>query len=270
MRPEEFEFISKLIKSRSGIALTQDKVYLLESRLLPVARGNGCKDIIELINLLRQSPSPSIIHEVIEAMTTNESSFFRDVKPFEQLRQKVFPHLKDKIAGRKLRVWSAAASSGQEAYSIGMCFLEEALKLGGGGCEIIATDLSTKILEKANKGLYTQFEVQRGLPIQQLIKHFVQKEENCWQVNDALRGLVTFKPQNLLEDFSGLGKFDIIFCRNVLIYFDEPTKTVVLEKLARSLNPGGVLFLGSTETIFGITNAFVPFESERGVYVAAG
>lgn len=270
MRPEDFDTISTLLKSRSGLALTPDKVYLLDSRLLPIARSHGMKDIVELIGKIRTNPDPALVNEIVEAMTTNESSFFRDGKPYDQLRQKVFPKLREIMGARKqLRVWSAAASSGQEAYSIAMCLQEEGAKFPGWSFEIVGTDLSTKILEKAQRAVYTQFEVQRGLPIQLLVKYFTQQEENCWKVNDVLRSMVSYKVQNLLEDFSPLGKFDIIFCRNVLIYFDEPTKKAVLERLYNSLHPHGVLYLGSTETIFGITSAFVPFEQERGIYVPA-
>ena len=270
MRDDEFEFISQLLKKRSGLALTNDKIYLLESRLLPIARTRNVADLSGLVSLLKQKTDEKLIGEIVDAMTTNESMFFRDQKPFEQLRQIILPRLKlAHPSGGKIRIWSSACSNGQEPYSIAMCLLEEAVRMAGFSYEIIATDISDRVLNKAKEGIYTQFEIQRGLPITMLVKYFKQLPDNQWQVNDTLRNMVTFRNQNLLDDITMLGKFDIILCRNVLIYFDEPTKKGVLERMNRMLNNDGLLMLGSTETLFGITDKYKTLESERGLYIAA-
>jgi len=270
MRDDEFEFLSQLLKKRSGLALTNDKVYLLESRLLPIARTRNIADLSGLVSLLKQRPDEKLIAEIVDAMTTNESMFFRDQKPFDQLRQIILPRLKlARPSGGKIRIWSAACSNGQEPYSIAMCLLEESAKMAGFSYEIIATDISDRVLNKAREGIYTQFEIQRGLPITMLVKYFKQLPDNQWQANDTLRSMATFRNQNLLEEITMLGKFDIILCRNVLIYFDELTKKGVLEKMSRMLNNDGLLMLGSTETLFGITDKYKALESERGLYIVA-
>lgn len=262
----DFDYIAGLIKQRSGLALTTDKMYLLDSRLMPVARAHGCQTLSELVNKVRLQPNEALIYTIMEAMTTNESSFFRDTKPFDILRKELLPHFKAIPGKNSLRIWSAACSTGQEAYSTIISLLEEAPSMPGWKYELIGTDLAEKVLEKARKGLYSQFEAQRGMPIQLLVKYFNPQADTTWQVKDELRKMVQFKPLNLLENFSSLGKFDIVFCRNVLIYFDEATKNQVIARLAQSLNPGGVLILGSTETIMDKTVAALFTESSRGVY----
>jgi chemotaxis protein methyltransferase CheR len=198
-------------------------------------------------------------------MTTNESSFFRDLKPFDQFRSFILPQLtKARAQRRAIRIWSAACSSGQEPYSLAMLLSEEKEKLAGWQIEIFATDISTEILAKAEQGVYSQFEVQRGLPIQLLVKYFRQEGER-WRINPAMRGMVRYKCLNLLDDFSSYGPFDVIFCRNVLIYFEQATKTKVLDRLSRVLEPDGFLYLGGAETIIGITDKFQS-ASERGIY----
>ncbi|MEI7669157.1 MAG: protein-glutamate O-methyltransferase [Pseudomonadota bacterium] len=270
MIDDDFEFLGNLLKKRSGLALTKDKLYLLESRLLPIARALGLPDLATLVKLIREKNDEKVIAEVIDAMTTNESMFFRDQKPFDQLKQILLPALKQKnSSSNKIKIWSAACSNGQEPYSLSMCLLEEAVRMQGFNYEIIATDISPRVLEKAKEGKYTQFEIQRGLPITMMLKYFKQLPENNWQANDTLRSMVTFKYQNLLENINALGKFDIIFCRNVLIYFDEATKRGVLDKMSQMLNPNGYLILGSTETIFGISDKFKNLENERGIYILA-
>lgn len=268
MTPDEFEFISQLLKKRSGLALTQDKLYLLESRLMPIARVNNCVDLSAFIRLLRTKMDEKIIAEVVDAMTTNESMFFRDQKPFEQLKQVILPRYKQAHpAGARMRIWSAACSNGQEPYSISMCLLEEAPRMTGYNYEIVATDISPRVLEKAKQGIYTQFEIQRGLPITMMLKYFKQLPDNTWQANEMLRSMVTFRYANLLQPFIGMGAFDMILCRNVLIYFDEQTKRDILERMAQILAPGGVLLLGSTESTMGITDKFRQLDDHRGVYV---
>ncbi len=266
MTGDDFDLLCRLLKERSGLVLTRDKAYLLESRLLPVARKRNMKSLDDLIAALRGRPETDLLRDVIEAMTTNESFFFRDIKPFDQFRNFVLPQLlKLRAAKKSIRIWSAACSSGQEPYSLAMILSEEKAKLPGWTIEIVATDLSTEILEKAQQGVYSQFEVQRGLPIQLLVKYFKQQGDR-WQIDPAIRGMVRYRALNLLEDFVHLGHFDVIFCRNVLIYFDQPTKTLVLERMARILPQDGFLYLGGAETVIGITDKFQSLPEQRGIY----
>jgi chemotaxis protein methyltransferase CheR len=221
-----------------------------------------------LIARLRLNPPPALVNEVVESMTTNESMFFRDSKPFEQLTQLVLPALK--AAGKTtIRIWSAACSTGQEPYSIAITLKEEASKYPGLKAEIYATDLAEKVLERARSGVYSQFEVQRGLPITLLMKYFAQVAGNQWQVNEAIRSMVTYAPANLLTSYAALGRFDIIFCRNVLIYFDEKTKSDALERMAGILNPPGYLFLGGAESTLGLTKKFTQSTEYRGLFTLA-
>jgi chemotaxis protein methyltransferase CheR len=267
MTPDVFALLSTLVRERSGLVLTPDKSYLLESRLLPVARKWEQKSVAELAALLRSKPDPKLIRDIVEAMTTNESFFFRDIKPFDQFKSLVLPHLlKKRAAAKSIRIWSAACSSGQEPYSLAMILNEHKLQLSGWKVEIVATDLSTEILDKARAGQYSQFEVQRGLPIQLLVKYFKQ-EGDRWQVDAAIRAMVSYRPFNLLDDLGSLGRFDVIFCRNVLIYFDQPTKAKVLDAMSRQLAPDGHLYLGGAETVLGITDKLQPLPEHRGIYV---
>jgi chemotaxis protein methyltransferase CheR len=270
MTNEDFDLLCRLLKERSGLVLTRDKAYLLESRLLPVARKRNMKSLDELIGLLRGRPEGELVRDVIEAMTTNESFFFRDIKPFDQFRNFVIPQLlKTRTVKKSMRIWSAACSSGQEPYSIAMILAEEkATRLQGWSIELVATDLSSEILEKAQAGLYSQFEVQRGLPIQLLVKYFKQQGDR-WQIDAGIRGMVKFRCLNLLDDFTPMGHFDVIFCRNVLIYFDQATKTVVLDRIARMLPADGFLYLGGAETVIGITDKFQSLTEQRGIYAPA-
>ncbi len=266
MKPEDFDFISTFLKDRSGLVLTPDKAYLLESRLMPVARKNGMKDLDELIEAVRSSGKNELLVDVTEAMTTNESFFFRDTKPFDLFRDFVLPDVMEALKTRKsFRIFCAAASSGQEPYSLAMILKEEAAKLAGWRHEIIGTDISREILDKAEAGRYSQFEVQRGLPIQMLVKYFTQQEEQ-WQINQDIRDLVKYKEYNLLGDLKPLGQFDVVFCRNVLIYFDRETKGKVLDAIAGLMPEHGTLFLGGAETVLGISERFKPVQGQRGVY----
>jgi chemotaxis protein methyltransferase CheR len=266
MNPADFDLLSRLVKDRSGLMLTPDKSYLLESRLLPVARKHDVKSVADLAAVMRTRPSTELVREVVEAMTTNESFFFRDIKPFDQFRNFVLPTLLAARAGRRqIRIWSAACSSGQEPYTLAMILCEEHAKLAGWSVEIVATDLSTEILDRAQSGLYTQFEVQRGLPIQMLVKYFKQ-EGDRWQVTPAIRSMVRYRTFNLLDDPAPLGQFDVIFCRNVLIYFDQPTKSKVLDRMSRLMPSDGFLYLGGAETVLGITDKFQTVVDNRGIY----
>ena len=265
MTPADYEYLRKLLKERSGLDLSADKQYLVESRLVPLARRASLPGIPELVAKMKSGAEP-LIAEVVEAMTTNETFFFRDKVPFDHLKDAVLPALvQARAARRSLRIWCAAASTGQEPYSIAMCLKEAGSLLSGWRTEIIATDLSLGVLEKAKAGTFSQFEVQRGLPIQMLVKYFTQNGE-MWQLNADIRSMVQYRQLNLLQDFAHLGTFDIIFCRNVLIYFDQPTKATIFEKMSRMIEPDGVLALGAAESVVGITNAFKPFPDRRGLY----
>lgn len=270
MRVEDFDMFSTLLKQRSGLVLTRDKAYLLESRLMPVARKWNMKGLEELAATVRTRKDEALLRDITEAMTTNESSFFRDQKPFDQFRQIVLPRLLEaRATKRSIRIWSAACSSGQEAYSLAMLLNEDAGRIAGWRIEIVGTDISSEMVERSKAGVYTQFEVQRGLPIQMLVKHFKQQGDK-WQISQQLRQMVSFREFNLLGDLSALGQFDVVFCRNVLIYFDQPTKTKVLDAIARQMPQDGVLYLGGAETVLGITDRFKPVDGQRGLYSLGG
>ena len=265
MTPQDYEYLRKILKERSGLDLSADKQYLVESRLVPLARKAGFAGIPELVAKMK-SGAEALTADVVEAMTTNETFFFRDKIPFDHLRETILPALMRTRANRKLiRIWSAASSTGQEPYSIAMCLKEKAAQLAGWRFEIVATDLSQEVLEKSKAGIYSQFEVQRGLPIQLLVKYFTQTGE-LWQINADVRGMVQHRPLNLLGDFSHLGKFDVIFCRNVLIYFDQDTKSNIFERMSRIVEPDGMLMLGAAESVVGISDAFRPYPEKRGLY----
>ncbi len=266
MNPSDFELIAGLLKQRSGLVLTPDKGYLLESRLSSVARRWDFKSFDEMIQSLRAKRDEKLLSEITEAMTTNESFFFRDTKPFDQFRDLVLPHLLTARASkRSFRIWSAACSTGQEPYSLAMLLKEADSKLAGWRIEIIATDLSNEVLDKAKEGLYTQFEAQRGLPITLLMKYFTQAGDH-WQISQDLRRMVTYRTFNLLESPAALGHFDVIFLRNVLIYFDPPTKSKILEGMSRQLASDGFLYLGGAETVLGVSDKFKPKQGQRGIY----
>lgn len=266
MNKVDFEFIATLIKQGSGLVLGPDKLYLLESRLVPVIHKYGLTSMDGLINALRTGPREPLLTDVIDAMTTNESFFFRDGKPFDAFRSKFLPEiLERRAATRNLRIWCAAASTGQEPYSLAMILQEEAKKLEGWNIQILGTDLSNEALQRARSGLYTHFEVQRGLSIQRLIKFFVKQGE-LWQLKPEVQSMVQYRNFNLLHDPRSLGTFDVVFCRNVLIYFDQPTKTRVLDSIASVMDKDGVIILGGAETVFGISDSFRPVPDHFGVY----
>lgn len=265
MNTEDFNLLSGILKERSGLELSQDKLYLLESRLGPIAKKRGLDDLDQLASAVRTKRDEALLNEITEAMTTNESFFFRDTKPFDRFRQMMLPALLEaRQATKKIRIWCAACSTGQEPYSLAMCLREEADKLTGWRVEIVATDLSNEVLEKAKTGVYSQFEVQRGLPIQLLVKYF-EKIGEMWQIDASIRAMVQYKTHNLLEP-APIGKFDIIFCRNVLIYFDQELKAKVLGDLSNMVPEDGYLLLGGAETVIGLNTRFQPMPGERGVY----
>ncbi|WP_262690898.1 CheR family methyltransferase [Kordiimonas aestuarii] len=267
MKTEDFEFLASMLKERSGLMLTPDKVYLLESRLTPLARKRGLDTLDALVQKLRMTREDGLIRDVTEAMTTNESFFFRDNTPFDLFKNHVLPAMeKNRGTQKRLRIWCAAASTGQEPYSLAILLRENWIKWQNWNIEIVGTDICTQVLEKAKAGTYSQFEVQRGLPIQMLIKYFKQ-EGDMWRLSDDIRKMVTFRPFNLLSNFIGMGTVDVIYCRNVLIYFDQQTKKDVLERMRKCLASDGTLFLGAAETVLGITDSFRPVRGQRGMYV---
>lgn len=266
MKPEDFSFFCKLIHDRTGLVLGPDKTYLIESRLTPVTRKHGLAGLDALATALRQGRDAGLMNEFTDALMTNESFFFRDGKPFEQFRQVVLPRLlAARAAQKQFRIWSAACSTGQEAYSLAMILKEEAAKLQGWKVDIIGTDISQEVLARAKSGIYTQFEVQRGLPIQMLVKYFKQDGDK-WQVAPEIRGMVQYREFNLLTDLAPLGRFDVVFCRNVLIYFNQTAKATILDRMSRLLPADGLLYLGGAETVLGVSDRFEPLTGHRGIY----
>jgi chemotaxis protein methyltransferase CheR len=267
--PSDYEFLRKYLKDKSGLVLSADKQYLIESRLNPVVKKAGLASISDIVAKLKGAGSDALAYQVVEAMTTNESFFFRDKTPFDHFKDAMMPALlKNRAREKSLRIWCAAASTGQEPYSIAMCLKEMGSQLAGWRIEIIGTDLSQEVLEKAKVGVYSQFEVQRGLPVQFLLKYFTQQGD-MWQVSSDIRSMVQYKPLNLLEPFTQLSSFDIVFCRNVLIYFDQEMKSNILGRIHKQMKPDGFMVLGAAETVVGLTTAFAPVPDRRGLYAPA-
>jgi chemotaxis protein methyltransferase CheR len=262
----DFDFLRLLLQRRSGLFLSTEKRYLVESRLGMLCRRRSIAGISALVLQLRTSPASELEAAVIEAMTTNETLFFRDRTPFDLFRDVILPEkLAANAESRTLRIWCAAVSTGQEAYSLAMLLDDAVDRVAGWTIEILGTDISGEVLDRARQGLYSQFEIQRGLPIQLLLKHFRQ-EGDKWRLTERIRNMVTLKQHNLLEPSQQLGQFDVIFCRNVLIYFDVPTKARVMAALADRLASNGAFILGAAETVIGITTTLVPDPKHRGVY----
>ncbi len=266
MTPEDIEHLAATLKTRSGLILGADKTYLIESRLSPVARREGFANVSALLSALRTKRDEKLMAAVTDAMTTNETFFFRDKIPFDQFKSDILPALaKSRLSG-DIKIWCAACSTGQEPYSLAMLMDEARAQYPRLNLDILATDISERCLEKAQAGLYTQFEVQRGLPITMMVKHF-EKVDEMWRISPKLRSSIRYKKMNLLDDLRAIGRQDVIYCRNVLIYFDLETKKRVLEQMATLLADDGCLFLGAAETVLGITDAFKPMPGMRGLYV---
>lgn len=266
MTPQDRELIAGLCAARAGFSVAPSKAYLLESRLAPVARREDYVTIPELMEALRRTRDERLIWSVVEAMAGGESCFFRDGSPFESLGDEILPKLAERARGRPVRVWSAACGTGQEIFSLAMLVEESEALSGGGRVELFASDLSERALEKAQSGLYTQFEVQRGLPIRLLVRHF-EKDGEMWAISPRLRQMVRWRRINLLADLSQLGGFDVILCRYVLSAATEPARRRILESLVRALAPGGYLFLGRDERAEGLTEALLPVEAVPGLYI---
>jgi len=259
----DFEYIVKLVHDNSAIVLTSGKEYLLESRLLPVARDEGCASLADLVARLRSPASRGLQRKVIEAMTTNETSFFRDLHPFEALKNTLIPELVAKRGGeRMLSFWCAAASSGQEPYTIALILREYFPLLANWKICFLATDLSTEMIERAQAGKYSQLEMNRGMPAAFLVKYF-QRQGVEWQVKEEIRAMIEFRHVNLVSAWPAMPPIDIIFMRNVLIYFDVVTKKAVLTKVRRLLRPDGYLFLGAAETTLNLDDNFERMQLDK-------
>lgn len=267
MTEDEFDDLRRFLRARSGLDLGSEKRYLAESRLRPMWKQHGLDGPGALVRKLLVDPTGPLAQAVLEAMATHETMFFRDKATFEALRTVILPRL---IAARRrtrrLRIWSAAASTGQEAYSVGMLIAELGASLSGWHVSILGTDLSAPAIARARTGTYSQFEVQRGLPVWTLLRHFTQGPTG-WTASAELRRPIAFRCFNLLDDLRHLGTFDLVLCRNLLIYLDAATKSQLLARLARALAPDGVLCLGVAETVSGLSEDLVPDPEARGFSV---
>lgn len=263
----DFDFVRKLVLEKSAIVLESEKSYLVEARLVPVARREGFPSLAALIAKVRlSSPHDDLVRKVVEAMTTNETSFFRDFHPFEALKKEIIPDLiKARSSERKLAIWCAASSSGQEPYSTCMMLRESFPELNSWELTFIASDLSTDILNRAKQGIYSQLEINRGLPAPLLIKYFTKVGAE-WQIREDVRKMIDFRIVNLVEAWPPMPPLDMVFIRNVLIYFDVETKRRILGNIRRRLRPNGVLFLGSAETTLNIDENFQRHQYEKTSY----
>lgn len=267
MTPEEFENAARFIRDRSGLVLTRDKTYLLENRLMPVVRDLRKKSVSELL-AGALGGDEALQTAVVEAMMAKDTAFFRDWKPFVHFRTVVLPNLRVSRGMKpRFRILSAGVSNGQEAHSIAMTIRDVASSFPGWDIDVVGIDISGAAVAAASKGAYSQFDVQRGLPIRTLLQYFT-KQDDAWVINDAIRGMVSFQTWNLLDDLFPLGRFDAVFCRNVLVYLDLKTKQDVLGKLSRVLVDDGVLYLGLNETIAGVTSHFRAVVPELAIYAA--
>jgi chemotaxis protein methyltransferase CheR len=267
MSPEDFETAAQLLRTRSGLVLTRDKAYLLENRLMPVVREQQMKSVSELIASLRGGDAALEI-AAIDAMMAKDTGFFRDWKPFMHFRTVVLPNIRVSRGMRaKFRILAAGVSTGQEAHSIAMTIKDVASSFPGWQIEVVGIDISASASAAATRGSYNQFDVQRGLPIRTLLQHFT-KHDDVWTISDSVRNMVKFQEGNLLGDLYPLGRFDAVFCRNVLVYFDLRTKLDVLQKIGRLLVDDGVLYLGQTESISGVGSNFRAVDTNLGIYAA--
>ena len=249
----DFEFVTSFARRSAAIIIEPGKDYFVESRLSSLASSHACSSVPDFINLLRKTPSSSALHgKVLDALTTNETFFFRDIAPFDALRETVIPKLiAQRAAQRSLAFWSAASSTGQEAYSLAIMLRENFPQITDWRIQIIGTDLSATVLKQARAGRYNEFEINRGLSPELIKKHFTH-EGNAWTANAELRGMVDFRPMNLIEPWPRLPLFDVVLMRNVMIYFDVPTKQAILRNIRTTLQPQGSLLLGSAETTINL------------------
>ena len=271
MSPEDYKYITDFLLETTGLSLGENKEYLLEARLIPLAQTHGMNSIQDLVLSLRSGIDPTLRQDIMEAMTTNESSFFRDRRPFDELKNTILPDLiAERKMTQKLRIWCSACSHGQEPYSIVMTLREHFPELADWNIQIVATDLCTKALKRAEEGVYSQFEVQRGLPVQLLMKYFEQCEQG-WKIKSDSGVNIQWQRLNLLEDFKHLGMFDIVFCRNVLIYFKPEMKKDILNRISEQMHSSGVLLLGAAETVLGISDNYSKLSGcQSAIYQLAG
>jgi len=271
MTAKTFEYVRQLVLTRSAIVLEPGKEYLVESRLLPLAKVHGFADLDSFVDAMAANSFNTMHRQAVEAMTTNETSFFRDIHPFDALRTSIIPELiTRKSASRQLNIWCAAASTGQEPYSLAMLLREHFPVLASWKVTFIATDLSTQVLAKARSGRYGQLEVNRGLPAPLLVKYFT-KDGTEWVVKDELRNMIDYRELNLIENWPAMPTLDLVMIRNVLIYFDVPTKKKILGNIRQRLAPHGYLMLGGAETTMGIDEQFERVQIDKGVaYRQAG
>jgi len=266
MMAHETDIIRQLVKDASGMTFSADKAYLIESRLLPVVQRHNLASVSDLVAQLKRPDHAILLKAVVDALTINETSFLRDGRPFETLRRYVVPELvKSNADTRSFRIWCAAASTGQEPYSVAMSLAEERARLGGFNYQIIGTDISPSALKRANEARYSMFEMSRGLP-EPLRSRYFDQIGDSWTAKASIRAPITFSEHNLVADAARFGSFDVVFCRNVLIYFDLPTKQKVLDQIFRRLRPGGYLLLGAAETIIGISEQFRIVPGYSGLY----
>jgi chemotaxis protein methyltransferase CheR len=268
MNLADIDFISEIVKRRIGIVLGREKDYLLDTRLAPLVRQFGLTSVAELVHAVRKG-NREIEDAALEAMTTNETLFFRDRLPFEQLERVILPALTAaRPAGTEIRIWCVACSSGQEPYSIAMLLDQMAPRLSRHRFSILATDVSHTMVARAKSGTFSQFEIQRGLAQRYLDRYF-KADGPVYRIDPSLQRFITFQRFNVLDETAGLGTFDLILCRNLLIYFDETQKRQTLQKLSQRLAPEGYLILGAAETVIGLSTAFEYHNTERALYVNA-
>jgi chemotaxis protein methyltransferase CheR len=260
-----FVYLRKLIYDNSAIVLEADKRYLLEARLGPVLTRERISSFDELVARLNSANAGALRQRVLEAVTTHETSFFRDLQPFELFRKTIVPRLlNERSASKRVNIWCGASSTGQEPYSIAFIIKECGLQLGGWTVDFTATDLSEEVLARARTGVFTQLEVNRGLPVPMLIKHF-DKVGLDFQVKADLRKMINFRKVNLMEAWPSMPAMDVVFMRNVLIYFDIATKKRIFDRMARVIRPGGYLFLGTVESTHNLTEQFAPMQVGKAI-----
>jgi chemotaxis protein methyltransferase CheR len=266
LAPDCINYVCTLVRQRSAIELDDAKAYLIEARLNPLAKRHGFATTNDMVAALKTRPHHEMQQQLIEAMTTNETSFFRDVHPFDAMRQHVIPELqKQSIASRKLCIWSAACSSGQEAFSLAMLVREHFPDLTPNKIQIVGTDLSDDVLTRAQAGKFSQIEVNRGLPAPLLARHF-RRAGMQWEISAQLREYVSFSKLNFIERWPPMPVMDVVFLRNVLIYFSPTTKRQILERVRSVMAPHAVLFLGAAETTMNLDSAFVRVQHDNHVF----
>jgi chemotaxis protein methyltransferase CheR len=265
VNPQDYSYLATVLRRRAGLVLADRKAHMVETRLTPVMRRFGFRDVGSLLKELHYGHE-ALVQAVIEAMTTNDSAFFRDKRTFEEFREIVLPTLlRDRAEAKQLRIWCAACAAGQEPYSLAMILDDENLVMNGWNITLIGTDINAQMIARAQEGVYSQFEVQRGLPIRRLVTNFTQ-EGTDWRIADHLRRMVTFRTFNLLDSFGWLPDCDVVFCRNVLMYFDHKTRLSVLDRIGEILAPDGALLVGPAETMGGYTVGYTQTDSAPGLF----